>query len=210
MTSTELFDIATKFNGRREMNDVLFYQLANAAKARRESMRPWMVLRRTDSSKTFGPGDMAPKALPTDFRRPYVPYKKLGAVTLVGANGSVQDLTPISKDEAARYANTPGHYYFDYEAGTFAVTGALDQAYTAYLSFIKKTPSIDVNTTEVWPGFEDYSIIIAYDVIKTNKGQIDWDTTNQAQIPFTREDAAQIDSAMAMWDAALQQSAINI
>ena len=52
MDGPTLITLATELNGGAAIGDTLLYQFLNIAKAMVEQLRPWMLLRKTDTSKT--------------------------------------------------------------------------------------------------------------------------------------------------------------
>jgi hypothetical protein len=52
MTGTELSTFCEEINGGASIGDTLLFQLLNLSKAMVEQLRPWMVLRDADTSKT--------------------------------------------------------------------------------------------------------------------------------------------------------------
>src|SRR5437899_452751 len=52
MTGDTLETLATELNGGAAIGDTLLYQFFNLAKAMVEQLRPWKILRLTDTSKT--------------------------------------------------------------------------------------------------------------------------------------------------------------
>jgi hypothetical protein len=75
MTGFELEVFATELNGGATISDTLLLQYLNLAKAIVEQMRPWMILRKTDTSKTVTAGNTWQTAFDlstiTDFSRFY-------------------------------------------------------------------------------------------------------------------------------------------
>jgi hypothetical protein len=57
MTGTELSTFCEGINGGASIGDTLLFQFVNLAKAMVEQLRPWMVLRYTDTSKTVTTGN---------------------------------------------------------------------------------------------------------------------------------------------------------
>jgi hypothetical protein len=51
MTGTELSTFCEELNGGASIGDTLLFQFINLAKAMVEQLRPWMVLRASDTSK---------------------------------------------------------------------------------------------------------------------------------------------------------------
>ena len=52
MDGPTFITLATELNGGAAIGDTLLYQFLNIAKAMVEQLRPWMLLRKTDTSKT--------------------------------------------------------------------------------------------------------------------------------------------------------------
>lgn len=198
------------------MDQTMFYQLLNSAKARRERRRDWVVLRDFDSSKSFTASDSytSTKALPSTFLRVYAPYSnttdKDGSQTgvyLVDSAGNKTALSPIPFARRFDYKDVEGKYYIDSKNNTIGRTGST--AGTLHLFYHSSTPTIDENAT--WVGFpDDAGVLLAYDVAVQHKGGIDWDTVNANQVPYNLDAMQKIESSLNMWDARLQQSEIGV
>src|SRR5712671_3248311 len=75
MTGTELSTLCEEINGGASIGDTLLFQFINLAKAMVEQLRPWMILRSTDTSKTVTTANTWQTAIDlstiTDFNRFY-------------------------------------------------------------------------------------------------------------------------------------------
>jgi hypothetical protein len=76
MDGSTLSVLATELNGGADIGDTLLYQFLNLAKAMVEQLRPWMLLRKTDTTKTVAASTSAWQAAIdlstiTDFSRFY-------------------------------------------------------------------------------------------------------------------------------------------
>lgn len=209
MTGQELWDLNTSILGGRQMGDTLFFQLVNMAKRSRESKRPWARLRTEDTSMSFSQSDVSEKDLPADFIKTYEYRPGKGKLQLIDSDGNVEQMTQIDFEERHKYATQFGYFYINQGTSKLGITGTPDRAYTAHLFYIAATPSITLTTS--WSKFpEDYHPVLAFDVAIINKGGIDWDTVNANQVPYNASTIRDLESSMAMWDAELQQSSLNL
>jgi hypothetical protein len=218
MTGQELYDFTTELLGGNALNEVLFYQLLNAARTRRESTRDWFPLRAKDTSISWLTTDSASvaKTLPSDFARPLRPTARTTPIVFLDpATGrKVGTATEVAIENQYDFAGTPGHFFIDYSAATPTLhfTGAAPSAQTAALFYIKK--GTDIAEATSWDGFSrtgrDFSPLLAYDVANMHKGGIDFDEINARMVQYASVDAEALAAAMLMDDERKRLAVLNV
>lgn len=213
MNGAELYALSTAFLGDNPMDEDIFYQLINLEKARREMMRDWVKLRAIDTSITFTSANdyTAGKTLPTGFLRTYTFTDSEGNLRgprIIRSDGSYIDLKPIKLAERYDYKDIEGYYYIDHKNGTIGRTGTT--AGTLHLPYLKASDDIDAENGWTMPFSENFGVILVRDVVISQKGEIDWDRVNASQIPYSASKITQLESALNMWDARLQQAEIGV
>lgn len=178
------------------VDDVLFYQLANVSKNRIEGLRPWMMLRALDSSKSSTAGNASETAiaLPSSWQRTY----KLMV-------GKEQLYTQVPFDDQHLYRYSPNLYVVDVANDQYYLLGAIGASDTIYNYYIKKTDDITPTTSPVWD--DRFHSIIAYEVASYVMGGVDADDIFARMSPINASVAASILDGMEKWDADMQLTA---
>ncbi len=215
MTGADLNTQFEELNGGRSINSVLFYQFVNLFKNYIEGIRPWIILRKQDSSisVTSNTSITTANSLPTDFRRPYNvlrPNGTKGALMLKTSDNVKSYPVQIQFGQHQEYTDIAGYWYIDLVASKFYLTGpagSYSQNYTAYLNYIKKSDDITSGTSWIFPS--EYHNILPELVAELQKGGIDYDEINARQILENSKVARVILSTMIMWDDALQRAELG-
>lgn len=177
------------------IDEVLFYQLINVAKNRIENERPWMFLRKLDSSLTATVGDNSEiaRALPTDWRRTY----KLNV-------GKDQRYIQVPFDEQHLYRFSSNRFFIDVANSNYYLLGTLGVADTIYHYYIKKTDPITATTSPVWNEFHE---ILAFETAGYIMMGVDADDIFARMSPENKSQALMLKSSMELWDTQLQLDA---
>ena len=186
MTGAELLTQTTELLAGNEPNNTLFYQLLNMFARIIEGMRPWIKLRKVDSSVSITSATNIDTAnsLPTDFRKPYnmkMPDGSKGSLFLKSSGGSYihLELKPLTQREL--YRNTNGYWFFDTRLSKFYVSGTFTETYTAYLSYIHNPTAIAAGTEWGLGGDQEQDTILSMLVAEAIKSGIDYDEINARQ-----------------------------
>lgn len=211
MTHDEMYDAVTEINGGRAMNETLFDQFANMVKNIIESKRPWVRLRKEDSSLTLTASDTfeTAKTMPTDFSRwiQKNETRKRYPVRLVSGK-TVLYLDEAPYERRHELQDSDGYYFVDYANSRIYFGGARSTTYTVYLTYIRKSPDIADGADWVFPS--EYHMIIPLMVSGANKGGVDYDDIMARMAPDNRAVAESIMTAMCFWDADLQRSVAGV
>lgn len=213
MTGSELYTLTTELLAGRAMGETFFYQMLNMARSKREGMRPWMVLRKIDSSKTISSGDSIEdtKTLPTDFRRTYNQKRANGvrAPLILTSGNIIRYVQQIPFGTQYEHQDISDRFFVDVANSTFALTGTRDRSYTARLSYIYNPGNITASAND-WVFPDEYHPILAFDVAITQKGGVDYDEINARMVAFHGADIRELDSAIVKWDDELQRSELSV
>ena len=186
LNGAELLTQTTEIMGGNEPNNTLFYQLVNMFARIIEGMRPWVKLRKVDSSVTITSSNTidTAKDLPSDFRKPYnmkMPNGSKGSLFLKGSGGDYihLELKPLTQREL--YRNMNGYWFFDTRLLKFYVSGTFTGTYTVYLSYIHNPTAIAAGTEWVLGGDQEQDTILSMLVAEAIKSGIDYDEINARQ-----------------------------
>jgi len=203
MLGSELYTLATFLLGGAEMDQDSFYTLINIKKAIRESMRDWMKLKKTDITKTLSSSDnyTSAKELPSDFSR----WQKDRPVRIYESGNTTNylDYFEVPLSEQLAIQNDSDKFYCDYDAMNAYFGGTRDRSYIIAMNYLKKSPTISANVGWI---FGDLDAILAFDVVMSYKGGVDYDSVNARMAQFNGLDAKEIERALVSQDASLQVS----
>lgn len=171
------------------IDDVFFYNVLNSAKDQIEDSRPWMFLRKLDTSASAVAG--TPITLPTDWRMTWKLYV-----------GQDQLYTQIPFDQQHLYRNEGHRFVVDVASGTYTLLGTISGGSSVYHYYIKTTDDITSATSPVWPA--RFHPILAYYVAGYTQMGVDSDDLFARMAPENKIQAQALLSAMERWDSNLQ------
>lgn len=193
------------------IDSVLFYQMLNTARIKREMLRAWMVLRKYQYSQTiiqqsgslaFPPPASLQLTLPSDFMF----FSRDGEITLYNSQGQFETYLEIPLNLAIPYLQTSNMFFVDYNAGIIYLMGAISSTYTAFLQYQANLGDITASTT--WLNIPTpFQMILAYDVAAMYRLGVDYDDINARNADQNGKDAELLYNAMVAWDDNRQRSA---
>lgn len=201
MTGEEILELADDIAEDNIPQNVGIHFL-NSTKNRREDSRPWMFLRKLDSSRTAAPGNNwnSSIALPSDFRRDRKVFV-----------GTDQEYVPVNIEDRVAFRNAGRHYAIDLAGSAYYLLGNVGQAATIYFHYLKTTDDFTAGTLSqdllVWP--DRFHPLLAYDVAAMFKGGVDYDDVNARMAPVNRQMAKELEDAMVEWDNDLIERSMN-
>ena len=208
MNGSDIYTLVTGIMGYAP-DTTLYYTLLNLCQGIRENMRPWMILKKEDTSNQVPPTNqsafLTPYSLPADFRKFYSPKR---SVQLADASNIVRQwYVQIPKDRKLECKDDNTKFYVDYILNQLFLCGIVNQLYTMHIYYICRSPLI--TATQAWVFPSEYAPILAYDVCELLKAGIDSDTVNAAQAVANGRTSAIIYSQMAEWDNDLATDSIE-
>lgn len=214
MTGEELRTQTEELMAGRSMNETLFYQLANIFKNVIEGMRPWMWLRKINTSNTVTSATTVDTAidLPTDFRKPYNlrrPNGTKGSLFLKSSDGDIVYLDMIPFGQGEMYRDTNGYWFYDLRQRKFYITGRWSKTYTIYLHYIHKSAAIEEATEWILPDTDQHAIL-SHLVSASEKSGVDYDEINARQAIDNNKTASQILTSMIFDDDEAQRAQYGV
>jgi len=177
-------------------------QLINNAKAIIEGARPWRMLLKEDSSKTFLSSDtyLTAKELPSDFL--------FDTKLILGdaSGNSFEEYTPIGFEERRLYKDSL-RYYIDHAGGNFHICGTVSETKTIYLYYIYEPDELTTATSPVWP--TKFHKLISFLAAELWKSGVDTDVFNLEQALSHNKQASILWSMMISWDSRLKLQSMN-
>ena len=209
MTGPELSTFCEGVNGGDAINDTLLFQLLNLSKALVEQRRPWMLLRRTDTSKTITAGNTWQTAIDLSTISRFSRFYGEWPIRLFDGNNRIERYRQVPFEERLEYMQAPNTFCYDEAAQTLYLNGTVGFAGTLYIHHIQNTPDLTNDDSSTW-GFPMWSHpLLGFMAVAMNKGGIDYDDINARMAPDNRAQALGIMQLLEVQDGEKQLSAIQ-
>lgn len=202
---TELTTFITSLNAEANIDADLLDVLVDNARTVIEEERPWMVLRKTDTSKTITTANTWQTAIDlstiTDFSRFYMNQDGV-VIKLFDGNNRVDYITLKSFDQRLEYKDVSGTAVYDANTKQLYINGTVAFAGTLYIPYMATSTAIDLTSASaVWTNFPSRFLpVLGYYAIGINKGAIDYDSINREMLPENRATLNALKNAMEKWD----------
>ena len=210
LTGSQYYDAVTTLLGGFEMDTILFYQFLNIARANREFARPWLRLRKFDTSQTAVPAQ-APIIAPPTTNRLTLPddfgyLMEDGEIMLYDQNNQYEVFTEIGMQNLIPYLQVNNCFYVDHASGYYYLLGTLDRHYTVFFPYIADFGDITDATT--WLNMPArFDMVLAFDVASMYRLGVDYDDINARNAEDNNKQASILFNAMCTWDDNLARSA---
>ena len=210
-TGAQLKTVIDNLNGGATIDPDLLDVLVSTAKAVVEEERPWMALRKVDTSLTVTTANtwQTAKALSgiTDFSRLYSDT----AIRLFDGANRVEYYKQVPFDRRLEYKDISNTFCFDENAGIIYLNGVVPFSGTLYISYVSTSTAIDLTSeSAVWTVFPSRFLpLLGYYAIGIYKGAVDYDTINARMVPENRAAMTALKSAMEKWDDERQSSTMD-
>jgi hypothetical protein len=207
MTGPELSTLVDELNGGASIGATLKFQLLNLAKAMVEQRRPWMVLRKTDTSKSVTTSSTWQTAIDlsslTDFSRFYETDTNAPIKLFNGIN-AVVEYRQRPWNERLRWMSTANTFVFNVATKTLYLNGSPLFGGTLYVDYIANSVDITNDEASTWAFPSWAHPLLAFFAVGIHKGGIDYDDVNARMAPDNRAAAELITSRLENWDNELQ------
>ena len=204
-TGAELTTFITSLNAEADIDATLLDVLVDNARTVIEEERPWMVLRKTDTSKTVTTANTWQTAIDlstiSDFSRFYMNQDGV-VIKLFDGNNRVDYITLKSFDQRLEYKDVSGTAVYNANTKQLYINGTIAFAGTLYIPYMATSTAIDLTSTSaVWTSFPARFLpVLGYYAIGINKGAIDYDSINREMLPENRATLNALKNAMEKWD----------
>jgi hypothetical protein len=203
MTGTELETFCEELNGGASIGSTVLFQFINLAKAMVEQLRPWVVLRYTDTSKTVAANNTWQTAIALDIERFNRFYGECPITLFDGANVQ-KSFRQVPWNQRLRYKDTPNTFVYDEANKVLYLAGTQQFAGTLYIDHIKDSPDITNDESSSW-SFPSWShALLGFYAVAINKGGVDYDDINARMAPDNRAQANAIIQRLEAWDGEKQ------
>lgn len=208
---TELTTFITGLNADATIDPTLLAVLVSTAKTILEEERPWMVLRKTDTSKSVTTSNTWQTAISlatiSDFSRFYEDRP----LRLFDGTNRIQDYYLRPMEQRLDYKDVSGTACYDANTKTLYLNGTPSFAGTLYMPYVSTSTEVDLTLDgAVWSVFPSRFLpLLGFYAVGVYKGAVDYDSINRQMLPSNAAVLGALKNAMVSWDNELQLSMIE-
>ncbi len=214
MTGPALETFCEEVNGGDAIGSTLLFQLLNLSRAMVEQRRPWMLLRKTDTSKTVSASASSAwntaisLASITDFNRFYETDQN-APIKLFDGNNRIEEYRQVPFEQRLAYKDSPNTFCYNEATQTLYLNGNISFGGTLYIDYIRDSGDITNDDASSW-AFPSWSHpLLGFMAVGMHKGGIDFDDINARMSPDNRAQAEAIIQRLETLDNAKQQSSFR-
>lgn len=209
-TGQELNTFITGLNAEATIDLTLLDVLVDTARTILEEERPWMVLRKVDTSKTVTTASLYTTAIDlstiTDFSRFYsdVPIR------LFDGGNRIEYYRLVPFDRQLEYKDVSNTACYDDNSKDLYLNGTVSFSGTLYISYMATSTAIDLESASaVWSLFPSRFLpVLGFYAIGIHKGAVDFDQINRQMLPENQATLNALKRAMEKWDDERQQAGL--
>jgi len=211
MTGQALNTFITGLNGGFSLDTTLVNVLVNTAKTIIQAERPWMVLRKTDTSKTVTTASTWQTGIDLSTITYFSTFYGDLSIRLFDGNNRVEYYRQIAWDRRLEYKDVSNTFTFDENSKTLYLNGTVPFTGTLYINYVADTEDIDVESASaVWSPFPSRFVpLLGFYAIGIHMGGVDYDTITSRQAPMNLATMNALKNAMSTWDNERQQTSLN-
>lgn len=212
-TGVQLKTFITSLNAEAAIDDSLLDVLVDTARTVIEEERPWMVLRKTDKSKSVTQASTWQTAIDlstiADFSRFYAPEDD-APVKLFDGDNRIERYHIKPMDLQLDYKDIGNTAVFDENTSQLYLNGNVAFPGTLWIHYIATSGEIDLNsTTRVWSVFPSRFLpLLGFYAIGIFKGAVDYDDINKLMLPENRATMQALKHALEKWDNERQHASL--
>lgn len=212
-TGAELTTFITGLNAGATIDADLLTVLVSNAKAIIEEERPWMVLRKTDTSKTVTTANTWQTAIDlstiTDFSRFYMNQDGV-VIKLFDGNDRIEYYILKTFDQRLEYKDVSHTCVYDENTKTLYLNGVVPFSGTLYIPYVSTSTEIDLTSVSaVWTLFPSRFLpLLGYYAVGIYKGAVDYDSINREMLPMNGQVLQSLKDAIEKWDNEKQLASI--
>jgi hypothetical protein len=207
MTGPELATFCEEINGGASIGDTLLFQFINIARAMTEQRRPWMILRKTDTSKSVTTASTWQTAISLATITTFSRFYGERPVKIFDGLQTSFEYRQVPFSDRLSYIVAPDTFVYDEGNTNLYLNGTPPFAGTLYIDYVKDSGDItnDDNSSWVFPSWSH--ALLGFMAVGIYKGGVDFDDVNARMSPENRAQAEQIVKMLESWDNEKQLSA---
>jgi hypothetical protein len=208
MTGTEFSTAVEEINGGDPIASTLRFQFGNLGKNLIEQRRPWMILRKTDTSETVTAASTWQTSIDlstiTDFSRFYQTPSDPYPIRLFDGTNKIAKYRLVPFEQRLEYKDSPNTAVYDHVNKLLYLNGTVPHAGTLYIRYIRTTSDFTTNSDPIWV-FPLWShMLLPLFAVGIHKGGVDYDDINARMAPDNRALAELTVKQLESWDNELQ------
>lgn len=209
-TGTDLASFITSLNADAEIDATLAAVLVDNGRTILEAERPWMALRKTDTSLTVTTANTWQTAKATsgisDFTGRFYGDTP---IRLFDGSSRIEYYRQVPFEQRLEYKDISNTFVYDANSGTIYLNGTVAFAGTLYINHVIDSGEIDLTAnTAAWTQFPSRFLpILGFYAIGVHKGAVDYDDINRQMLPSNQAALQVLKNAMETWDNELQLAA---
>lgn len=213
-TGAELYTFITSLNAEAPIDIDLATTLVETSRAVIEEERPWMSLRKTDSSKSVTAGNTWQTAIDlstiTDFSRFYMNQDGV-ILKLFDGTDRIEYIRLVPFDQRLEYKDVSNTAVYDANSKNLYINGTVSFAGTLYLPYMSTSTAIDLTSeSAVWTKFPTRFLpLLGYYAIQIWKGAVDWDDIQRQMLGENRITLIALKNALEKYDNEMQLATIQ-
>lgn len=208
----DLATFITSLNAGASIDSDLLNVLVNTAKAIIEDERPWMVLRKTDTSKVVTTANTWQTAIDLSTITNFSKFYGELPIRLFDGTDRIEYFRQVPWDRRLEYKNVSNTFVYDENSKTGYINGTVAFNATIWINYITSTNDIDRENTStvIWSEFPSRFIpLLGFYAVGIHMGAVDYDTVTAHQAPNQMAIMQTLKNSMETWDNDRQASAIE-
>lgn len=206
---TELTTFITGLNGGMPIDATLLDVLVSTGKTIIEGERPWMVLRKVDTSKSVAVSSTWQTAIDLSTITDFSEFYGDTPVILFDGSNLTSHYRLVPWDERLAYKDAGDTCVYDAANKILYLNGTPAFAGTAYIYYKSTSTEVDLaSVSAVWIKFPSRFLpLLGYYAVGIHKGAVDYDDIVKNMLSANQAALVALKGAMENWDSALQLAA---
>lgn len=211
LSGVSLSEFITGLNGGASIDATLLDVLVSTAKSVLEGERPWMVLRKTDTSKSATTSDTWQTAIDLSTITDFSEFYSDTPVVLFDGSNARSYYRMVPWDRRLDYKDASDTCVYNANTKQLYLNGTVSVNGTLYIAYKSTSTEIDLTSdTAIWSLFPlRFAPLLGYLATEFHKGAVDYDDITKNMLPAHRAIYTILKQSMIDWDNALQQSSIE-
>lgn len=211
MIGTSLNTLITGLNGGASIDATLLAILVQTGQAVLEAERDWMVLRKTNTSKSVTTGNTWQTAIDISTITDFSHFLDDNQIVLFDGVNQKTYYRQVPWDRRLEYKDVSGTFVYDANNQDVYLNGTIPYSGTLYINYVSSSTLVDIaSASAIWALFpERFHPLLAFYAVGIFKGAVDYDSINKQMLPENRATLMALKDAMEKWDNKMQLSAIQ-
>lgn len=212
LTGITLTDFITGLNGGASIDATLLDILVSTAKSVIEGERPWVVLRKVDTSKSVTTSNTWQTAIDLSTITDFSEFYGDTPVVLFDGTNLKSYYTLVPFERRLDYKDVSGTCVYDAGNKNLYLNGTIAFAGTLYIYYKSTSTEISLSSeSAIWTKFPlRFAPLLGYYAIGIHKGAVDYDDVVKQMLPANQAALMALKNAMVDWDSSLQLTSLEL